>query len=265
MNKSKIEWCDMTWNPVSGCRHGCEYCYAQIMTMRFSGRWDEKRLRTVGADGGIHVLDEPLFRHTNGKNRDIGVHSVIAPFPFGFDPTFHRYRLDEPAGKRKASTIFVCSMADLFGDWVPDEWIAEVFDACWNAPHHRYIFLTKNPARYMALAEAGKLPEYKNFWYGSTVTTPDTLFWWSEYHNTFVSIEPMLERFPVTESPVKKVGWVILGAMTGPGSKQHQPEREWVELLAQDAQSAGVPVFMKDSLIPIVGAENMMREFPWDT
>jgi len=28
MNKSKIEWCDMTWNPITGCLHGCEYCYA---------------------------------------------------------------------------------------------------------------------------------------------------------------------------------------------------------------------------------------------
>ena len=33
--------------------------------------------------------------------------------------------------------------------------------------------------------------------------------------------------------------------MTGPGSKRKQPKREWVEAIAEVAQSAGVPVFMK--------------------
>lgn len=266
MNGTKIEWCDMTWNPATGCRHDCGYCYARRMTARFSGRWDEERLRTVGGDGGIHVLDKPLFRHTTGKNRDVGVRSVVAPFPFGFDPTFHLYRLDQPAKRAKASTIFVCSMADLFGAWVPDEWIADVFDACRKAPQHRYLFLTKNPARYMELASTGLLPEDDDFWYGSTATTPDMEFWWSEHHNTFVSIEPMLEKFPSSgDCPAKKVGWVILGTMTGPGSKDHQPRREWVESLVADAKSADVPVFMKDSLISIVGKENMLRELPWMT
>lgn len=37
MNKSKIEWCDHTWNPITGCNHGCHYCYARTMTARFSG------------------------------------------------------------------------------------------------------------------------------------------------------------------------------------------------------------------------------------
>lgn len=265
MNKTKIEWCDETWNPVTGCLHTCEYCYARRMTLRFSGHWDEKKLRTVGGDGGIHVLDEPMLRHTNGKNRDIGVHSVVAPFPFGFDPTLHRYRLSQPARKKGQRTIFVCSMADLFGAWVPDEWIAEVFAACHKAPQHRYLFLTKNPGRYLELAKAGKLPEANNFWYGSTATRPDVQFWWSKHHNTFVSIEPMLEEFPPSgDAVVKKVGWVILGAMTGPGSKDHQPRREWVESLVADAKSAGVPVLMKESLRPIMGDAGMLSQFPWE-
>ena len=25
MNKKKIDWADMSWNPVTGCRHGCAY------------------------------------------------------------------------------------------------------------------------------------------------------------------------------------------------------------------------------------------------
>lgn len=37
MLKTKIEWCDSTWNPVTGCRHECPYCYARRIAERFSG------------------------------------------------------------------------------------------------------------------------------------------------------------------------------------------------------------------------------------
>lgn len=37
MNKTDIEWADMTWNPVVGCKHGCEYCYARRIAKRFGG------------------------------------------------------------------------------------------------------------------------------------------------------------------------------------------------------------------------------------
>lgn len=37
MEKSKIEWCDSTWNPVSGCYHPCPYCYARSTANRFKG------------------------------------------------------------------------------------------------------------------------------------------------------------------------------------------------------------------------------------
>lgn len=265
MNKTKIEWCDDTWNPVTGCLHGCPYCYADRMTLRFSGHWDEKTLRTVGGDGGLHVLDEPMHRHTSGKNRDVGVHSVIAPFPFGFDPTLHRYRLSQPEKKRAGRTIFVCSMSDLFGEWVPDAWIEEVFTACKKAPQHRYLFLTKNPARYLKLAKAEMLPFDENFWYGSTATGPDVEAFFSEAHNTFVSIEPLLEPFKNAgvHGIHKYTSWAIIGAETGNRAGKVVPEREWIEAIVEAFHGEGKPVFMKDSLIPIMGESNMVREFPW--
>ncbi|MDE6981620.1 MAG: phage Gp37/Gp68 family protein, partial [Lachnospiraceae bacterium] len=65
MNRSKIEWCDHTWNPITGCRHECPYCYARTMTARFAG---DVRLNKMAkkdylmmsdADGGedLYVLD----------------------------------------------------------------------------------------------------------------------------------------------------------------------------------------------------------------
>lgn len=248
MNKTKIEWCDSTWNPVTGCLHGCEYCYARRIAERF----------------GKKVPDFSGYPISHGVGHMVDNKFDSNPYPFLFEPTFHAYRLDEPQRKSKPQTIFVCSMADLFGDWVPCEWIEEVFAACKKAPQHRYLFLTKNPERYTSLAMAGILPEEENFWYGSSAPTPETPFWWSRLHNTFASIEPMIGSFAKSPCMCSTLNWVILGAMTGPGSKQHQPKREWVENVVESAQAAGVPVFMKDSLLPIMGEENMRREWPWE-
>jgi len=35
MNKTKIEWTDYSWNPITGCKHGCWYCYAKKLCLRF--------------------------------------------------------------------------------------------------------------------------------------------------------------------------------------------------------------------------------------
>ena len=156
--KTKIDWCDATWNPVTGCLHGCEYCYASRMADRFGGFDPE-------GSPNWRIFEEPRTKALIGRVDEMQVkcdkrgRTVVAPYPFRFTPTFHAYRLDKPQHWKKPRTIFVCSMADLFGDWVPDEWIAEVFQACEAAPQHRYLFLTKNPARYDALIDAGVLPE----------------------------------------------------------------------------------------------------------
>ena len=35
MNRTKIEWTDYSWNPITGCKHGCWYCYAKKLCQRF--------------------------------------------------------------------------------------------------------------------------------------------------------------------------------------------------------------------------------------
>lgn len=35
MNKTKIDWCDSTVNPVVGCPNGCKYCYGNVLNKRF--------------------------------------------------------------------------------------------------------------------------------------------------------------------------------------------------------------------------------------
>lgn len=259
MNRTKIEWATMTWNPVTGCKHGCEYCYARRITERFGtlnkGPQPEDEGLSFVPDEPERFweLDEPV-RSEAGR---------VEPYPANFYPTLHRYRMKEPAQNKTPQNIFVCSMGDLFGEWVPDAWIAEVFDACRKAPWHRYLFLTKNAARYVALAKEGRLPLESNFWYGSTITVPEDQFFFYKDAKTFLSMEPMLAEFNPEHYSGRFEGklWLILGAMTGPGSKDHQPKKEWVETVARDARKIGLPVFMKDSLRAVWGKE-LIREYP---
>lgn len=258
MEKTKIDWCDSTWNPVTGCQHNCEYCYARNISVRFAGYWSEEKQRHFGANGEIHDIDKEMYRHTTGKNRNNPVHSISAPYPYGFDPTFHRYRLDAYLNK-KGRNIFVCSMADLFGEWVPDSWIAEVFAACEAAPQHNYLFLTKNPKRYEKLLDRYMPP---NMWFGWSQTGPmGADFSFTTHHSvqTFISIEPLLK--PFEEYRIRGIGWVIIGAETGNRKDKVIPKREWIESIVEQCQADGIPVFMKSSLAEIWG-EPLIQEFP---
>lgn len=285
MKKTKIDWADSTWNPVTGCLHGCEYCYARRIAKRFGGASEthnneccnECQWITEGT-GEIHDLVEPIYDYDTGRN---------APYPFDFDPTFHRYKLDEPKRWTKPRTIFVCSMADLFGDWVPDEWIAEVFKACENAPQHRYLFLTKNPTRLSRMANAYvirewneehqkphnqtaeyegvlPLPVHDNWWFGSTLDNANARrfqggFTW----NTFTSIEPLTEYMDMGLGSFGSDRWTIIGAETGNRKGKVIPQREWVENILEAASITKMKVFMKESLRELMG-NDFRQEFPWE-
>lgn len=272
-SKTKIDWCDATWNPVTGCLHGCEYCYARKIAERFGSHQ-----MPIFVD--YPVLHEPVrCTSTYEYMRDLGINEgAIQPYPFDFTPTFHEYRLDIPKGWKKPRTIFVCSMADLFGKWVEDQWISTVMDACLAAPQHRYLFLTKNPARYFELAKKGRLVDQSNFWYGTSVTRPNHQFFFetpfftnkvrSHSYGIFLSIEPILESFPVQttfrreEGQQNCIDWMICGAETGNRKGKVKPEREWIENLMETSRLTGVPLFMKESLREIVG-DDFRQEFPW--
>jgi protein gp37 len=267
--KTKIDWCDSSWNPVTGCEHGCPYCYARGIAERFGTNWlpDENpgTYKCVLDGMETHAIIE--LDGMQARMREDGK-IAPAPYPLGFAPTLHRYRLDEPRRWTKSRNIFVCSMADLFGAWVPDEWIEAVINACLAAPQHRYLFLTKNPARYMHLIANGIIPENQpNFWFGSTSTIPEMEFFWCDEVNTFVSIEPILAPFEdLTDEgvdPASKTNWIIVGAETGNRKNKVVPQKSWIDEIVSAAKKAGTPVFMKESLREIMG-DDFKQEFPWE-
>lgn len=269
--RTKIDWCDATWNPVTGCLHGCEYCYARKIAKRFGcanhedeleNRYGEYNVVWLHAEEDVHELDCPIADFYSGKK---------APYPWEFDPTFHRYKLDEPQRWKNPRNIFVCSMADLFGDWVPDEWIQEVFQACGQAPQHRYLFLTKNPDRYLDLAnlmpQRRRSPNVAEMWFGRSFTGvgPGYVHVLLPLRKTFVSIEPLLRRLSYKEAAeiAGTSNWVIVGAETGHRNGKVTPEKAWIDDIAAACEEMNTPVFMKESLRELMGPD-FRQEFPWE-
>lgn len=180
MLNTKIDWADSTWSPVTGCLHGCEYCYARNIAKRFGG-WTDSDGDTYHDtyfknNSMTRVLYEPLKIM---RGEDAG-NFQKAPYPYDFQPTFHKYRLNDYIDK-KGRNIFVCSMADLFGEWVPDNWKIEVLEACKKAPQHNYIFLTKYPIGY-SIWPTKEYPKFDgihsyadNMWLGVTYTGKERL------------------------------------------------------------------------------------------
>lgn len=209
-----VSWAQWTWNPVTGCLHGCPYCYAKAMT-------------------------EGPYQ---------------SGFPTGFTPTFRTDRLlapeqtpipktDDPSSRR----VFVCSMADLFGDWVPNEWIDAVFDKMRITPQWQYILLTKNPDRYAAT----KIP--KGAWVGATVDKQDrverTELAMSKVKGyvRWLSVEPMMG--PITLKNPRMFDLIVIGG--GTRTAKHPaiiPEFDWLARLYMQARDAGCSVWMKPNL-----------------
>ena len=272
-DKTKIDWCDASWNPVTGCLHGCKYCYARGIANRFGLPYAPK-LGDPGMDGAKKYDSAEGMNTMLELEKPFEVNGRKQPYPMAFAPTFHRYRLDIPARWTKPRTIFVCSMADLFGEWVPDEWIRDVFNACNEAPQHRYLFLTKNPGRYQKLVKQGiQLP--KDCWIGTSSTcnadedgneghTYLLSENWATLTKWFVSIEPILERFDHENiENLAAMHWVIIGAESGNRKDRIIPEKSWVDEIVAECDRYQTPVFMKESLRQLMGTD-FRQEFPWE-
>ena len=139
----------------------------------------------------------------------------ILVYPFGFEPTYHKYRMDYPEKLKMGNNIFVGAMADIFGKWVPGEWIRDVMETCLDNPIHNYLFLTKNPERY---TEVGVPAGLENMWYGTTITCDadaDRFNYLPAGCNTFVSIEPLMGDIVSKHNVMfRQVDWIITVSYT---------------------------------------------------
>lgn len=222
-----IEWAQWSWNPVTGCKHDCPYCYARDIAQRF--------------------------------------------YPQGFEPTIHPDRLSAPSNTEvpdsaKSNTafknIFTCSMADLFGKWVPTEWIEAVLDVARKNKQWNFLFLTKFPRR---LAEFS-IP--KNAWVGTTVDIQarvkyaEAAFEALECGVKWLSVEPMLE--PLKFKRLELFQWVVIGgASESTKTPAWAPPMQWMVDLHGAARDAGCRIYYKANAFS-GKAEYRQREFPWE-
>ncbi len=210
MRTTKIEWTERTWNPVTGCTKisaGCEHCYAETMS---------RRLCVMGNS-----------KYTNG-----------------FQSTMHPEDLVEPMKWKKPSTIFVCSMSDLFHPDVPFDFIDKVFGVIQNTPWHNYQILTKRAERMAEYFSTRIIPH--NAWIGVTVEAVKTKNRIDYIRNLkatvrFISCEPLLED--LGELNLNGINWIIVGGESG---VQARPmKEEWVLNIKRQAETNHIPFFFK--------------------
>lgn len=226
VNNSAIEWTTKTWNPVTGCLNGCPYCYARDLA---NGRCKNTYLAN-------NMLATPFSEEKAGDP---------------FYPRFWPERLKEKFGS-VPTKVFVCSMADLFGPWVPDVWISQVIDVVKRNPQHTFIFLTKYPENL------GKWnPWPKNIWLGATATGKVQYdFAWYVLAKTvnasvrFISFEPLNGPVIPHSHNGLILDWIIIGAETGyrKGKPALSDVHKWAGVIIEAADKTGVPVFLKDNL-----------------
>lgn len=219
---TSIDWAKWSWNPVTGCQHNCPYCYARDIAERF---YAEK-----------------------------------------FQPAIHIDRLGAPAHTPVPATasqdtslknIFTCSMADLFGKWVPKQWIEEVLGVVRENPQWNFLFLTKFPLR---MAEFEYPP---NAWLGTSVDLQARV---ANAERTmrevrasvkWLSLEPLLE--PLVFEDLSAFNWVVIGGASASNqTPEWRPPQQWVYDLTAAALRAGCAVYHKTNL-----DELRLKAFPW--
>lgn len=239
-----IEWTDMSSNPIRAvrksdgkrghaCVHaspGCLHCYSE--------RWN-------GWRGTGLKFNAPALKQVD----------II----LDYKELTRMCRI--PAGKK----CFVCDMTDLFGPFVPDKYIIEVFRAMSTNAGAVYQVLTKRPGRMASWTNQyypGGLPP--NIWCGASVEDQK---WANERiplllrvpaRVRFLSCEPLLGPLDLSHYLIDdwtRIGddvhwhehppihWLIAGGESGHGARPMHPD--WARSLRDQCAAAGVPFFFK--------------------
>lgn len=177
-----------------------------------------------------------------------------------FRPHWHPESLTKPF-KKSTKRVGVCFMSDLLHPETPRWQIEAAIEMTQNNPDKQMFFLTKNPARYKEF----NWPD--NCWLGTTVTNNDDMergdildLGHYEVNKTWLSMEPLLE-------PVGRVAiadWIVIGLETKNGKTVSPAPLDRFQLadILNYYEFNDRPVYMKDSLISIVGAEKIIKELP---
>lgn len=212
MGRTKIEWTESTWNPLTGCTKvsaGCKNCYAEVMARR------------------LNAMGQPKYKN-------------------GFKLTLHPETLIEPFSWKKPRVVFVNSMSDLFHEDVPIKFIQDVFRVMKENPCHVFQILTKRADVLLYYDREGYLEWTHNIWMGITVEDNTVTGRIEKLRQTgakvkFLSCEPLLTGMP--DLNLTGIDWVIVGGESG---RQPRPMREeWAIDIRDQCQRKGVAFYFK--------------------
>lgn len=221
--QTEIEWTDVTWNPVSGCRimsAGCTNCYAMRMAARLQAMGLENYSGTTRKSGERYVW--------TGK-----VHLLESV-------------LDVPLTWKKPRLVFVNSMSDLFQDAVPFSYVDRIWDVMERAQMHTFQVLTKQPDRMAEYLKSRRKPPLKNVWVGTSVESSEVVGRISQLRKCratvrFISFEPLIGS--VGKLRLGGIHWAIVGGESGPRARPMSPL--WAEEIFDQCVAQDVAFFFK--------------------
>jgi protein gp37 len=161
-----------------------------------------------------------------------------------FIPTEHPEDLLEPYNWRKQSTVFVCSMSDLFNEIISFNFIDKVFNVIKDTPQHTYQILTKRAKRMAEYFESRVIPP--NAWIGVTVENRNAIERIDSIRHLdakvkFLSCEPLLED--LGELELDGINWIIVGGESGVSARPMN--EKWVVNIMNQAHQLNIPFFFK--------------------
>ncbi len=278
MKNTKIEWCDHSWSPWTGCTKvspGCANCYAETLNHRFGGdNWGKGKPRRIRAESAWkdpvrwnrrHFLECRELAEVRCELDEAGIRGPAMP---------------------QHPTVFP-SLCDWLDPEVPVEWLARFLGLIHATPSLRWLLLTKRPENWfdrvgMACGFLGALAEdgdqaasgtYKmvfdwrrsmppaNVWIGTSVEDqqraneriPALLK--IPAAGRFLSLEPLLgpvNLFTATGLMPEEAGgarlskfldWIIVGGESGPGARPCL--LKWIRSLRDQGRAASLAVLIK--------------------
>lgn len=236
-NMTKIQWTDKTANPVATaqpvnpktgkpkkihfcvkCSAGCKFCYAERMNRRLGG----KSLYSKAGGYPKMALDIDMIQSW--------------------------------ARMKKPKKIFVGSMTDIFGEWVPQWMIFALFDAMLQAPKQIFQLLTKRPESMAETTQSwlntrpllhDKMLD--NIWLGTSIENQDVAqdrYRWLVHTPAavrFLSLEPLLG--PIDLGHPDGIDWIIVGGESGPNARPL--DGDWILDILDQCRAANIPAFVK--------------------
>lgn len=220
---SKIEWTDVTWNPVAGCTvatAGCTNCYAMRMAAR------------------LQAMGTPKYQGLTRKSgeRAVWTGKIVQD----------EKALTAPLLWKKPRMVFVNSMSDLFHPSVELDFIQRVWEVMKATPQHTYQVLTKRPERMRQVLSGPKIPLLPNVWLGTSVEDSAVLQRIEELRSTpaavrFISFEPLIGS--VIGADLTDIDWAIVGGESGPRARLMS--QAWVDEIERMCRYAGAAFFFK--------------------